>query len=261
MTPPSFVAIFGAILGLIFGSFLNVVIYRLPRGKSIAYPPSHCPQCGHPLSVWENLPVLSWLALGGKCSACRAPIAARYPLVELMSAALFALAFLERGLTISTLLTCAFAGGLVAVLFIDLDYLLILDAVSGFLATVGLLFALVTHSVLPALEGAAVGIALYGAIYFATRRAGMGLGDVKLAGAIGLFLGLQAAIAALVLAFLIGALLALPVLAAGRRGRRDALPFGPFIVIAAFLLVYSPDAVFGALASYQHFISAHFWQR
>src|ERR1700682_868132 len=126
---PEFFVVSAALFGLIVGSFLNVVIYRMPRGESIAYPASHCPTCGHPLSALENIPLVSWIAQGGRCRHSTSPISPRYPLVEAMTAALFALTALVYGLSIEALAVAALAATLVATVFIDLDHLLILDVV------------------------------------------------------------------------------------------------------------------------------------
>ena len=255
------VAAIAAIFGLAVGSFLNVVIYRLPHGESIAYPASHCPRCGHPLSAADNVPVVSWLVLAGRCRYCKQPISLRYPVVEMLTAAAFAFYALRYGLSLELVAYCALAAVLLAVFFIDLDHLLIPDSANAALAVVGLGTALLQRSLLGALEGAAIGLALFGAIYAATRGAGMGLGDVKLAGALGLFLGFPASLAAFVASFVIGTILTLPVLFMKKRGRRDALPFGPFIAIAALLTASAPALVYGPYDAYRALLAAHFMGR
>ncbi|MBC5824654.1 MAG: prepilin peptidase [Candidatus Eremiobacteraeota bacterium] len=246
--------IFSTALGAVIGSFLNVVIYRLPRGESLAYPASHCPQCGHGLCAWDNIPLLSWLALAGRCRHCSAKISVRYPVVELLTAAVFALSALEFGPTIGALSACVLSAALIAVTFIDLDHLLILDRMTVGLAVAGIVLAAASGRLVGGIQGAALGAALFGGIYLLTRGKGMGLGDVKLAMAAGLFLGLAASIAAFLSAFVIGSLLAVPVLAAGSRGRRDALPFGPFLVLAILLVLFAPASIFGPFESYRNFI-------
>ena len=118
--------VIAGVFGLLVGSFLNVVLYRVPKGESVVFPPSRCPACGHPLRPLENIPVLSWIVLGGRCSACRASISIRYPLVELLTGAAFALAVTEFGPTFAGLAAAALGAVLIAVLFFDLDHLLIL---------------------------------------------------------------------------------------------------------------------------------------
>lgn len=239
---------FAALFGLIVGSFLNVVIYRAPRGESVVFPASHCPACGHDLSALENIPVISWLALRGRCRHCRAPISGRYPAVEAMTGAAFALTALVYGATLHGAAVAVLAATLVVVVFIDLDHLLILDVVLVPAAIAGVACALwssVTRgpTLLDALLGAAACAAVFAALYFGTRGAGMGLGDVKLAAVLGLYFGVELGLVASFAAFIVGSVLLLPALIAGGRRKRDAVPFGPFLVIAAFAALYAPAVV------------------
>ena len=240
---PAFSVVAAGLFGLIVGSFLNVVIYRVPRNESIAFPGSRCPDCNHQLSAAENLPLISWLVQGGKCRHCRASISMRYPLVEAMTAALFALSVLVYGVTIGALAAALLAATLVAVVFIDLDHLLILDVVIAPAALIGVVDAIAGGRILDAALGGFVGGAIFGILYLSTRGAGMGLGDAKLALVIGLFLGVHLTVASTAFSFIFGSLLMLPVLAAGSRGRRDAVPFGPFLVLGALVALYAPNAL------------------
>jgi leader peptidase (prepilin peptidase)/N-methyltransferase len=246
--------VIAGVFGLLVGSFINVVVYRIPKGESVVFPPSRCPKCEHQLRAWENIPVFSWLALGGRCSSCKAPIAIRYPLVELLTAALFALAILEFGPTLAGVAACAIGAVLVAILFFDLDHLLIPDALVIPCAVFAFVFAMAQYRVLAGLESAAIAGGAFGLVYLATRGRGMGLGDVKLAAALGLALPAASGIALVVASFVIGALVAIPVLLAGSRGRRDALPFGPFLVAAAYVLIFAPQAAFGPFDAYRRWI-------
>ncbi len=246
-----------ALIGLAIGSFLNVVIYRVPLGESIMFPASRCPSCQRPLSAWENIPLLSWVALRGRCRSCHAAISSRYPLVELLTAALFCLSALEFGLGLAGLAAALLSAFLIVTVFVDIDHLLILDVVTLPVAGAGLVIALLAGRAVPALEGAALGAALFGLIYLGTRGAGLGLGDVKLAACVGIFLGLTDALAAFAAAFVIGAVLALPVLALRKRRGRDVLPFGPFLVLGALILTFAPGLVFGPYAAYQAFLYRH----
>lgn len=255
--PALFYPAIASLIGLLFGSFLNVIISRLPSGESIASPPSHCPTCGHRLSPWENIPVLSWLALGGRCRSCKADISARYMLVELATAALFALAAAEFGLTVWTLAVFVLSAFAIVTLFVDIDHLLILDVVTVPVALVGFLVALLDGRAIDGLEGAAVGVGLFGLIYLATRGAGLGFGDVKLAGCLGLYLGLAHSIAAFAAAFIVGALLAIPVLLTRKRRAKDVLPLGPFLVLGALIVIFAPGLVFGPYAAYQEMLYRH----
>jgi leader peptidase (prepilin peptidase) / N-methyltransferase len=251
------VAGIAVVVGLAFGSFLNVVIYRLPRAESLISPPSRCPRCGHTLTAPENVPVFSWLFLRGRCKACGQPIPVRYPLVELLTAALFLIAVLEFGASVQAVAVCVLAAFLVVVTFVDLDHLLIHDSLVIPAAVIGLIFAIVERRLLSAIEGGLVFAGLLGVLYLVTRGRGLGLGDVKMAGAIGLYLGYPVSFAAAIGAFVIGAVLAIPVLLAGSRGRREALPFGPFMVLSSLVGALAPALLFGPWAAYQAFLIDH----
>ena len=252
--------IVAALFGLAVGSFLNVVIYRLPRGESLFFPGSHCPHCGHSLGALDNIPLVAWLAQRGKCRYCGAPVSARYPLVEMLGGALFALAVAQYGVTLTALATCVFGALLIVIAFIDLDHLLVLDGTTIAGALIGLAYALATHRLTAALEGGAIGVAIFGAIYVLTGRMGMGLGDVKLAGMLGIYLGYPGIVIAAIASFVIGAILAVPVLVAGRRARRDALPFGPFLVTAALLAMFAPGILSGPYDAYRALLTERWFQ-
>jgi leader peptidase (prepilin peptidase)/N-methyltransferase len=254
---PAWFPALAALFGLLLGSFLNVVIGRLPAGESIASPPSHCPACGRRLRAWENIPVVSWLALRGRCSTCKSPISSRYLMVELATAALFALAAAEFGVSLATFAACALSAFAVVTLFVDIDHLLILDAVTIPAAAIGLLVAVLTGRAVDALEGAAVGAVVFGVIYISTRGAGLGFGDVKLAACLGVYLGLGGSIAAFAAAFIVGAVLAIPVLATRKRRAKDVLPLGPFLVLGSLVVTFAPSLVYGPYEAYQWFLYRH----
>lgn len=232
-----------AILGAVVGSFLNVVIHRLPRGESLVSPRSRCPGCGTPIAPRDNVPLLSWLALRGRCRHCRASISPRYPLVELLTAAVFAVVVAVRGPAPELLLDLPFAAALIAIGGIDLDHRIVPNRIVVPAALWGLLAgALVRLDRMPELL-------LAGAIAFVLMLlaalaypAGMGLGDVKLAGVMGLFLGVAVA-PALFAAFAAGSLLGLALIARhGKKGRKMALPFAPFLAAGGILgLVAGPE--------------------
>ena len=251
------VAAIAGLVGLAIGSFLNVVIHRVPREESIAFPASHCPACGHPLSALENLPLVSWIALRGRCRDCHASISSRYPLVELMTAVLFALAALAFGAHLAAVAASLLSAYLVVTVFVDIDHLLILDAVTLPVAAAGMILAAVTGHALAALEGALAGIVLFGLLYIVTRGTGLGLGDVKLAACLGIYLGLWNAIAAFAAAVVIGAIVAVPILLTRKRRGRDVLPFGPFLVLGALIMTFAPGIVLGPYAAYQRFLFRH----
>ncbi|MBV8171725.1 MAG: prepilin peptidase [Candidatus Eremiobacteraeota bacterium] len=178
--------------------------------------------------------------MGARCRYCGRQISARYPLVEALTAAVFVVAAAEFNWTFAFAAACILGMVLVTIAFIDLEHLLVLDVTTITGAVLGVALALAMHRIVDALEGAACAGAILGAIYLLTRGAGMGLGDVKLAAMIGLFIGYPLALWTTAASFIIGALLIVPVLATRSRGRRDALPFGPFLVIAALLATFAP---------------------
>lgn len=235
------------VFGLAIGSFLNVVIYRLPRGQSLLRPPSTCPSCGTRLRLVDNVPVLSWLALGGRCHACRAPISAQYPLVEAVTAALFVLvaSMTPAGPLLAARLVLVV---LLIVLFgIDLHHQILPNVLTLPGIGVGFLFSLAGP---PGWAASLLGIALgagilYGiaAAYYAVRREeGLGMGDVKMLAMIGAFLGWKAVLVTLILASFSGALVGVGIIAFTRGGMRLALPFGTFLSLGALaaMLVGEP---------------------
>lgn len=234
-----------AAFGLLIGSFLNVVVWRVPRGESVVSPPSACPVCGTQIRPRDNIPVLSWLLLRGRCRDCGAPISARYPLVEVGTAALFGAVAVRFGLApeLPAYLYLAAVG--IALSLIDLDVKRLPDALtlpSYGVAVVLLGAASVSEPrlLLRALLGAAAMFALYFALCFA-YPAGMGFGDVKLSGVLGLYtawLGWDVWAAGLMLGFLLGGVFGIGLVLAKRGGRKTAVPFGPFMIIGAFLAIF-----------------------
>lgn len=225
--------IFVAAVGLLFGSFLNVVIARIPSGESIVTPPSHCPRCGHRLNALDLVPVLSWMFLRGRCRYCREAISIRYPLVEILTAALFAGVFWRWGVSYDTLAGWLLVIILVSTSFIDLDEGIIPDVITIPGVAIGLGISLVTIGFFPALWGALA----FGGLLFVTAvisNGGMGGGDIKLAAVIGAFTGLPGAAITLMLSSLLGALFGIGLMAAGRGGRKTPVRFGPFLAVAAY---------------------------
>jgi leader peptidase (prepilin peptidase) / N-methyltransferase len=234
-----------AVGGLLVGSFLNVVVWRLPRGESLVAPGSHCPGCAHPVRPYDNVPVLSWLALRGRCRDCRTPISARYPLVEALTAALAAGVVLANDGTHDVLLGLALVVLLVPIALIDLDHRIIPNRLTALGAVAALAVGAATD-----LDGvpqqliagaAAGGFLLLAAL---ARPGGMGMGDVKLAAMLGLFLGREVAVALLV-ALLAGTLVGVAVMA--RRGvgegRKTAIPFGPFLALGGVVALIAGPAI------------------
>lgn len=241
-----------ALLGLVVGSFLNVVVWRVPRGESVVAPPSHCPSCGHPVRVRDNVPVVSWLLLRGRCRDCGAAISSRYPLVELLTAALFALVAAHFGAD-PALPAYLYLGALgVALALIDLEVrrlpnALVLPSYPVVLLLLGAAAAVERDagSIARAVAG---GAALFG-LYFLLALAypaGMGFGDVKLAGLLGLglgWLGWDSLVVGAFAGFLLGGLVGAALIAVRRAGRKTAIPFGPFMLLGALLGVVAGPSI------------------
>lgn len=250
-----------AVLGLLVGSFLNVVIWRVPRGESIVRPPSHCPSCETPIAPRDNIPVLSWLLLRGRCRHCRHPIAARYPLVELLTAVVFALLGWKIGAHVALIGFLWLGATGVALAAIDIDLHRLPDALTLPTYAVGLVVLGAAAAVdghgwpyARALIGGAALFAFYFAVVFAYPK-GMGFGDVKLAGGLGLFLGWlgwsQLAVGAF-MAFLIGAVVSVGLVLFRGAGRKTAIPFGPFMLIGALVGVLAGGSIGSGYTSLLH---------
>ena len=224
------------VLGLCIGSFLNVVIARWPEGRSIVTPPSACPRCGTQIAWFDNVPVLSFLALRARCRHCRAPISWRYPAVELLTAALFLLVLWVRGLGPDLVPALALAAALVAITVIDLDHQLIPDVITLPGVLVGVVASVLTGRP-PWLESL-IGVVVGGGLFFliiVASRGGMGGGDMKLGAMLGAFLGWKIALVAVFLGVLTGGALAVVLLVTARKGRKDAVPFGPFLALGGLV--------------------------
>jgi leader peptidase (prepilin peptidase)/N-methyltransferase len=243
-------AAFAGLFGLAIGSFLNVVIYRVPAGLSIVSPPSACPNCQAPIRNRHNVPVFGWLALHGRCADCQAPISARYPIVEAVTAALFValtirLANASLSPALPAYLYLAAAG--LALALIDVDHHRLPDAIvlpSYAVVAVMLTVASAVTGDWWALARAAIGAAALFAAYatlWLAYPSGMGLGDVKLAGVLGALLGWlswSALVIGTFAGFVLGALYGVALMALGRAGRKTAIPFGPFMIAGSLLAVF-----------------------
>lgn len=235
-------SVLAGVVGLLVGSFLNVVAHRVPRGESVVRPRSRCPSCGTTIRARDNVPVLSWLLLRGRCRDCAAPIAARYPLIEALTGAVFAALVAVHGPEPELAAYLPFAALLVAVAAIDLEHRIIPNRLVGPAAAWALLaWAVVEPSFLS--EAAAAGAGAFAFLLLAAlaHPAGMGMGDVKLAGAMGLYLGLSV-VPALLVAFLAGSVVGLAILAReGRDARKKGVPFGPFLALGGIVGALAGD--------------------
>ena len=231
-------AVLAGILGAVIGSFLNVVAYRLPRGESLSHPPSHCPNCGAPVKPYDNIPVLSWLLLRGRCRSCKEPISPRYPIVEAGTGLLCALVVVVKGPEAEAIIGIVLVLLLVPVTLIDLDTHTIPNKITypGFVVGLALIAVLETDSLVENLIASAAAGGFLFVAWFAYPR-GMGLGDVKLAGVIGIllgWLGWEALAVGAIAVFLLGGIVGIGMLVAGR-GRKASLAFGPWMLAGAWI--------------------------
>lgn len=230
-------------LGACIGSFLNVCIYRIPAGVSVVSPRSRCPVCQRQILWYENIPLLSWILLRGRCAGCRTRISLRYPLIEALTGVLFLQVFLSFGFKPMTPVFWIFAALLVAITFIDFDHQIIPDvlSLSGILA--GLATSLLTpvgwkNSVFGLLLGGG-SLWLVAALYaFLTKKEGMGGGDLKLLAMIGAFLGWKAVLPVIFLSSCFGTVVGVPLMLARRSDGKLAIPFGPFLSAAAIVWLF-----------------------
>lgn len=239
------VATFAGVLGTIIGSFLNVVAYRLPRHESLITPASHCPGCGTPVKPYDNVPVLSWLLLRGHCRSCGEPISARYPIVEALTGALCVGAVLAHHSAATIALSLCLILLVVPAALIDLEHRIIPNKITALGAVLALTIGLAldpggepTRLIAAAAAG---GFLLAAALAY---PGGMGMGDVKLAGMMGLFLG-SAVAPAVLIALLSGTLVGAVIIArkGAREGRKTAVPFGPFLALGALVAVFAGQPI------------------
>jgi leader peptidase (prepilin peptidase)/N-methyltransferase len=265
-TYPAFLVTVAALFGLIVGSFLNVVIHRLPKvlerrwhsecaelagtpappaeRYDLVKPRSACPQCGHRIPAVENIPVLSYLALRGKCSACKAPISLRYPFVEAVSGALAGYIAWRYGFTAAALGACLFAWAMIALTFIDLDTFILPDSITlpllwaGLLFNAGGTFTDLTSAVIGAAAGYIALWSVFWAFKFATGKEGMGYGDFKLLAAIGAWLGWKMLPLTILASSLVGAVVGIGLIVFAKHAREKPIPFGPYLAVAGLIALF-----------------------
>jgi len=252
-TPFEEFGLFGCVsaglFGLIVGSFANVLIHRLPRGESVVTPGSHCPACGAPIRWFDNIPVLSWLLLRGKCRVCRAAISPRYPLIELVNGALCALLFLRAREWPELLGGVFFASACVALAAIDGEFQILPDKITLTGLVLGLLLSFFSKTMGPweRFLGAAVGGGGLFLIAFLYEKIagheGMGLGDVKMLAMIGAFLGPAGVLVSVLLGSLAGSLVGIAAIATGRGDRKMRLPFGVFLAAGGLAALFFGNAM------------------
>ncbi len=232
------------VLGSIIGSFLNVCIYRIPEGLSVVAPRSRCPFCKTTIKFYQNLPILSWVALRGRCAYCGVLISPRYPLVEALTGLLFSLVLYSFGFHPATLVYWVFAAALVTISFIDLDHQIIPDVISLPGIVIGFVFSFFIpwigwlDSLLGLLLGGGILYAIALAYELLAKREGMGGGDIKLLAMLGAFLGWKAVFPIVFIASLLGTLVGVPVMLVQRQDAKLALPFGPFLASAALIHLF-----------------------
>lgn len=259
------------VAGLLFGSFLNVVIHRLPKLMerqwraecaelagtplppsepfNLVVPRSSCPQCGHRITALQNVPVASYLALGGRCAACRARIPVRYPLVEILAGALAGCVAWRFGVSVAMLGALLFAWAMIALTFIDLDTYFLPDSITLPLLWTGLLLNLggVFTDIRSAVVGAAAGYLVLWTVFWAfkllTGKEGMGYGDFKLLAAIGAWLGWKMLPLVILLSSFVGAVVGVALIVFARRGRNVPIPFGPYLAAAGLIALFWGDQI------------------
>ncbi len=245
--PQWFVTACAFAVGAVVGSFLNVLIHRVPRGESIVRPASRCPRCGRPIRWYDNVPILSWILLRARCRDCAGPIPVRYPLVELAGGLVGALAVSRWGPGPAGIEAALFSWITVALALIDLEHQILPDVMTLPSLAGGLAFSFAGGLATPleSLLGAVVGAAIPALIIVVYKRIrgieGMGWGDVKYLGAIGAVVGVQGMLMVLILGAVSGALVGLALVAAGRGTARTALPFGTFLGMGVLVWLYGPS--------------------
>lgn len=229
------------IFGLIVGSFSNVCIYRIPRNESIIYPASHCPNCRNGILAKDNIPLLSYILLKGRCPNCGSRISIKYPVVEFLTGLVYVIIYQIYGVSVQSLIYIILSSALIIIAFIDLDEQVIPEVISLPGIVVGLILSFFVHHI--SFVNSALGIVLGGGIILVIRLAGslifkkesMGIGDIELAAMIGAFLGWRYITISLFLGFFLGALTGIFLILSKIKSREDAVPFGPFIILGSFI--------------------------
>jgi leader peptidase (prepilin peptidase)/N-methyltransferase len=237
------------LFGLVIGSFLNVLIYRIPRGESIVLPPSHCPSCNHRLGILDLFPVLSYLGLRRRCRYCKTPISWRYPLVELIAGGLSMLCWMRFGPSVNGLMALILTYVLIAIAFIDLNHQLIPNVLTLPMMVIGLLFRIWQGEIIAGILGGLIGGGFLLIITLLYPK-GMGMGDVKFLAMSGVFLGWEKALFILFSGSVLGLLVIIPLMLLKKIDRKSAFPFGPFLVVGTLIALYWEEVVFKVFGLY-----------
>jgi len=252
-----FLGVYATLLGLIVGSYLNVVIYRLPRGLSTVLPRSRCPGCGNSIRALDNLPVLSYLLLGGRCRVCQTPISARYPVIEAVTGLLFLVCFLRFGVSFEAPAAALFCSLMLTLAAIDVEHYILPDRITypGIAAGIALQpllpwarlwegsWGALAGGVFGALLGAGLLLAIWATWYLIRHEEGMGLGDVKMLALIGAFLGWKGMLVAFFFAILAGSVVGLALLRWGSLEMKSKLPFGAFLAFGGLLSLFAGEPI------------------
>ncbi|KYO65838.1 prepilin peptidase [Thermovenabulum gondwanense] len=228
--------LFSFILGAIIGSFINVVVYRVPQKMSIVYPSSHCPFCKKRLEVFELIPVVSFLLQKGRCRNCGERIPIRYFFIELLTGILFTLLFFKFGYNLSFIKFALFVSVLLSLTFIDLEHYILPDEIIIFGLVCGIIFVFIEKNFYTSLLGGLIGFTFM-AVIFLLSRGGMGGGDVKLALLIGLFTGIRFILLSILTSFVVGAFIGIILIFIKRKNLKDPIPFGPFLSLGAIFSI------------------------
>lgn len=249
MTPTTIFPVFALIFGMVVGSFLNVCICRMPKEESVVSPPSHCPLCGYQIRWYDNIPLLSYLLLRGRCRGCGTHISPQYPIVELLNGILTLLLFLRFGPTFAFAALFLFCSALVVITFIDLEHQIIPDEISlsGIVVGFALSFFLRGHSWLNSLFGILLGggsLLLVAWTYQRlTGKDGMGGGDIKLLAMMGAFLGWKAIPFIIFASSLVGSVVGITIMIMQKKDSKLAIPFGPYLALGAVLYIFYGPAL------------------
>ncbi len=224
------------IYGLFIGSFLNVCIFRIPSGISIVKPPSSCGSCGHRLNYMDMLPVINYITNKGKCRYCGSHYSIQYPLIELLNGLLYTLVYLKFGLTLNSILHSLIISLLITVSIIDLKHKIIPDGLNIAGGIVGIIYIIINKTFFNSIAGALTGLVLFLAIALLTNA--MGGGDIKLMAALGLIFGIKGVLFISLFSFVIGAVISVILILLKIKGRKDEIPFGPFISLSALIYIF-----------------------